>query len=114
MAAVFGEPRGVAAKFYGVFLCSEISTTAPGFVADAPELDVEGLRRAGLRAKFGESGTAFRGVAVFNPMRKFLRGKTANVGGEVGFGAYEFAEADEFVGAEFIWLEFVIGGRFVT
>jgi len=67
-----------------------------------------------LRAKFGESGAAFGGVAVFDPVRKFLSGEAADVCGEIGLCADEFAKTDEFVGTEFVGFEFVIGGRLIA
>src|SRR5690242_6515992 len=39
-AAVAWQPSGVTPEFNGIFLRGEISAAAPGFVADAPELDV--------------------------------------------------------------------------
>src|SRR5258706_3133351 len=75
-------------------------------------MQVVRLGRAGVRTEIGEGGTDFRGVAVFDPTSKFLCGQAANVGGEVGFSADEFTEADEFVGAKFVGFETMIGGRF--
>ncbi len=57
LLAVAGGPGGVAAKLSGVLFGGEVAAAAPGLVADAPEIDVEGLadrrwRRVGRRGRW--------------------------------------------------------------
>src|SRR5256885_740466 len=108
---VLRKPGGVAAEFDGVLLRGEFSTAAPGFIANAPVAHVVGVGRTGFGALFREGGAARGRVAIFDPAIEFRGRKAAYIGGEVRLGSDEFAEMDELVGAEFVGVVFVTGGR---
>src|SRR6185295_19060745 len=99
------EPRRVAAERGRVLLGREVPAAAPGLVAHAPEADVEGLALAVGRPLVGGRGAPRRRVAVFHPAPEVLRREAAHVGGHVGLGAGEAAEARELDGAELVGLE---------
>src|SRR5262249_15108868 len=65
--AVARRPGDEAAEFSRVFSRRKAAPAAPRFVADPPELDVEWVTVAGGGAQVRESGSARRGVAVFDP-----------------------------------------------
>src|SRR5258708_13807070 len=64
-AAVDREPRGIAAKFDGVFLGGEVAAASPGSTAAAPESDVARISVTGGAASVLYRGAPCGGVAIF-------------------------------------------------
>src|ERR1022692_2565606 len=101
---VAGSPGGELAKFFAVLGGSEISATAPGFVPDAPVLDVVRLAGAVVGAHAAQGTLVGRSVAVFNPVVKGQGRETSDICGEIGLGSGGSAEAHELRSAEGVWL----------
>src|SRR5437867_9301521 len=96
------EPRRVAAERRRVLLGREVAAASPGLVPDAPEADAERVALAVGRALVGGRGGPRGRVAVLHPAPEILRREAAHVGGDVGLGAGEAAEARELDGAELV------------
>ena len=82
-----GIPGGDFAVELAVLFRGEIAAAAPALVADAPELDVEGLFVAVGGALVGERVRAGGLVAVLDPLVEVARGQAAEVGREIGLAA---------------------------
>ena len=82
---------------------------APGLVADAPELDVVGLRMTVCGAPFAHrrGGGA---VGVFDQFARGPRVAEAGIDGDVGIDAEQTAEREELVGADVVRLHGVPDG----
>src|ERR1700748_1630537 len=114
LAAVLRNPRGELAILRGIFGGSHIAPATPRFVANTPVANVERILTAARRAKIGERGTARGRIAVFDPAIEIGCGKAAKICREKWLAAGQFAELDEFVGAEFVGIVFLQNIPFVA
>ena len=106
--AVVASIGGVAAELVGVVFGAHVAV-APGFVAEAPELDAPRLLAAVLFTEFGHR-TLHLGVQVLDPLGHLLHGAAADVAVDVRFRADEFAKTEKFMRAEGIVLGYAAPG----
>ena len=81
--AEVGHPGRVAAVFARVGIRCELAAAPPAFIADAPVAYRVRLSRSVGCAQLGQTGTAGRGVAVFDPLVEVLGTQAADIGGQV-------------------------------
>ena len=105
--AVLGKPFGEPAILAAIVFGRELAAAAPALVADAPVSDAEGFALAAGCTLVGDGCRAGRGVAIFDPLLKFLGRAGADVGRQVGLGPAEPAEANELMSTELIRLGFL-------
>src|SRR5205814_10229932 len=105
--AVVWDPSGESAEFDGIFLRSEVPSTPPRLVSDAPKPNVEGLHISGSRSHVRQGRGAGWGIAVFHPTVKFSGRKAAHIGGQIGLSLDELAKMDEFIGSELVRIVFM-------
>src|SRR5699024_9203468 len=75
----------VTAVKVGIIIGLHISTAAPAFVADAPELNVPGFILSVLPAQVSQCAIAVVGH-IFNPVGHFSGRSTSYISGDIGLG----------------------------
>ena len=96
------DPSGESAEFAGILLRSEVPSTPPRLVADAPKPNVEGLHISGSSSNVRQGRGACWRVAVFHPTVKFSGRKAAHIGGQIGLSPDKLAKMDEFIRSELV------------
>src|ERR1019366_228516 len=91
----------VSAVIVGVELGAHVSTAPPVFVTDAKIFESPGFFAAVFSS---QAGHAVLGIAgdVLDPFHHFLNAAAADIAADVRFGAEQFAQVQEFVGAELV------------
>src|SRR5699024_882036 len=79
---IFGKGSVTAVKV-GIIIGLHISTAAPAFVADAPELNVPGFILSVLPAQVSQCAIAVVGH-IFNPVGHFSGRSTSYISGDIG------------------------------